>query len=573
MQSFAESPLLPLLLKSSWQASVLIVFVLGVRWIFGRHLRPQWRHALWLLVVVRLALPWTVPSRLSLFNYLHLPGAISASSAGVQSSPVAPESPRRQTSPVPAAFGGSIGSLLPWLLGIWLAGALGLAGYLFAAHRRLLGGVQARRPLIDAPVMNLLEDCKQEMGVYAPVTLVETAEVGSPSLFGFVRPRLLLPAGLAQSFSREELRHVFLHELGHIKRWDILLGWMMALLQILHWFNPLVWLAFHRMRVDRELACDALALSYAHENENLPYGRTIIKLLESFGRTAWAPSLAGTIENKNQLKERIAMIVKFQKTRHGLPLAAALGAVLGLITLTDAEAGGKASETSGSLEPPRIVETSPNPGATDVKATLKRITVTFNRDMEPGFSWTGGGPEFPEAPEGTKARWINKRTCELPVKLESAHFYRVGINSTSYQNFRSLAGVSALPTAIYFTTRGASEELKLKTQAPQVVCLEPLNGAQNVSPALTELRVTFNTSMGGGCSWCTVGRDDTGFPKGREGKQVYWTPDTKTCVLPVDLKPGQTYQLMLNSPGYINFQSAQGVPLEPVKYTFKTSAN
>src|SRR5207248_3646996 len=103
------------------------------------------------------------------------------------------------------------------------------------------------------------------------------------------------------------LRYVFLHELAHIKRHDILAGWLMAVLQIAHWFNPLVWLASYRMRADRELACDALALSYARENENQRYGDTIIKLLEGFGQSAWAPGLAGTVENGNQTKERIQM--------------------------------------------------------------------------------------------------------------------------------------------------------------------------------------------------------------------------------------------------------------------------
>ena len=191
--------------------------------------------------------------------------------------------------------------------------------------------------------MNLLEDCKQAMGLRVPVTLVETPAVGSPSLFGFVRPRLLLPVGLTRSFSQEELRYVFLHELSHIKRQDILTGWLMTALQILHWFNPLVWLAFHRMRVDRELACDALALSYAKEEENQPYGRTIIKLLEGFGCSAWAPSMAGTVENKNQMKERISMIAKFRRTNHGPALAGVLFIGLGLVTLTDAQTGEKQS--------------------------------------------------------------------------------------------------------------------------------------------------------------------------------------------------------------------------------------
>jgi RNA polymerase sigma-70 factor (ECF subfamily) len=225
------------------------------------------------------------------------------------------------------------------------------------------------------------------------------------------------------------------------------------------------------------------------------------------------------------------------------------------------------------MQPPKIVATSPVVGATEVDPAVTEITVTFNQEMGGGMSWTGGGPDFPPSPEGQKAQWRDKRTCILPVKLEAAHYYRVGINSTSYQNFSSAHGLAARPAAIYFTTQGASDELKARTLVPQAVRFEPYNGAVNVSTAVTELRVTFSVPMGGGCSWCTVSDDGADFPKGPEGKRVYWTEDKKTCVLPVELKPGMTYRLSLNAPEFRNFQSAGGVPMEPVEYTFKTSGN
>src|SRR5215469_7702455 len=59
---------LPQLLKASWQGAVLILIVLAAQWIFGAQLKPRWRYALWLLVLVRLALPWTIPSAASVFN-------------------------------------------------------------------------------------------------------------------------------------------------------------------------------------------------------------------------------------------------------------------------------------------------------------------------------------------------------------------------------------------------------------------------------------------------------------------------------------------------------------------------
>ena len=66
----------------SGQASILILLVLAAQWLCGRRLQPRWRCALWLLVLLRLALPWTVPSPASLFNVLRMPAAAAAREDG-----------------------------------------------------------------------------------------------------------------------------------------------------------------------------------------------------------------------------------------------------------------------------------------------------------------------------------------------------------------------------------------------------------------------------------------------------------------------------------------------------------
>lgn len=223
---------------------------------------------------------------------------------------------------------------------------------------------------------------------------------------------------------------------------------------------------------------------------------------------------------------------------------------------------GPAKETAEAGAAPNIVATSPAIGATDVDPALTEITVTFDQDMSGGFSWTGGGPEFPPSPEGQRAQWRDPRTCVLPVKLEPGHHYRVGINAPSFKNFRSTAGVPVEPSAIYFTTKSGAGG------APKIVSISPLNGARDVSPGLKELRVTFNVPMAEGFSWCGDGPQ---FPTIPDGKKPYWTDDHKTCVLPVELKPGSEYRLGLNSRSAQNFRSASGTPLVPVIYTFKTS--
>jgi len=101
---------------------------------------------------------------------------------------------------------------------------------------------------------------------------------------GLLRPRLLLPIELRPRLSDEELRFVFLHELAHLKRHDIAIDWCLAILQTLHWFNPLIALAFARARGQRELARDAMVLAATAPTQQNSYGQTIVKLVESFAR-------------------------------------------------------------------------------------------------------------------------------------------------------------------------------------------------------------------------------------------------------------------------------------------------
>lgn len=216
---------------------------------------------------------------------------------------------------------------------------------------------------------------------------------------------------------------------------------------------------------------------------------------------------------------------------------------------------------------PQIVNTIPQIGATGVDPGLKEIRVTFDRAMTDGMSWTGGPPLFPPLDEGRKAKWIDKRTCILPVSLEEGRFYRLGINSTSHQYFRSAEGVPAPSSAFYFATRGADESTKARVRAPEIVKIDPANGSGDVDPAIKALRVTFNMRMGRGMSWTGSGAS---FPKAREELKATWSEDQFTCTLPVTLEPGRDYELGLNSLRHINFQSEWGVPLPPVVYKFHT---
>ena len=216
------------LLQASFQASIIVGLVLLLQLALGEHLSARWRHALWFIVLARLLLPISVESRFSLFNFVNADMARSGSKATESAlemsemAALAEESPHGTQSPSENANRSQFAMGLSL---VWLIGVIAFPAYALAGSWSLTRKVRRQRPIIKEPILNLLESCKTEMEVRTPLTLVETPAVCSPSLFGFVRPRLLLPAGFTSAFSTDEMRYVFLHELAHVKRGDIPWRW------------------------------------------------------------------------------------------------------------------------------------------------------------------------------------------------------------------------------------------------------------------------------------------------------------------------------------------------------------
>lgn len=394
------SPLLGWLLKTTVQGSVLITLIFAIKWLLRARLTARWQYALWLLLLVQLASPWMPQSRLSLssliFNSVprshftvmtgnpvshhEVPNTsdrtaksrqetvtvlaekqspsvaiANAETATIPQRPVASEVPSdiRQVQDLSnSTVLRGLFPIWPWL---WLTGALGLGVYIGVRSLRLWLIVTAERQLVDQEVLELLEDCKQQMYVKTPVSVVVTDKVRSPALFGFVRPRILLPQGLLEMVSLDELHYVFLHELAHLKRGDIYARWLAAVLQILHWFNPLIWFGFRRMHADQETACDALAMSCMASEETPLYGRTLVRLLEQFSQPQYLPSVAGILEDTSRLERRITMISQFKNSSYRWsPMAVVLIVGLACFVLPDAPQITRGGTSSSAPAQPQV---------------------------------------------------------------------------------------------------------------------------------------------------------------------------------------------------------------------------
>ena len=307
------------LLDTTVKGSVLIVVVAAIQWLIGFRVDARLRHLLWVVVLFRLLMPSAPASNWSMFNALPerapAPVRVLAIDSVVANTGFAP-APEVLHLKMPSAtpFAG-------WVVALWLAGAV------FFALRIVVAAVRMRRAVLRG----------QPQPADGALPLIETDAVRTPAVHGMFRPVLLLPRGFRSLFTGEELRHVMLHELWHVRRMDVGVNWLLAVVQAVHWFNPLVWFAASRIREERELACDELALSLLEEEERPDYGRTILKLLERFRTSAPVPALVGIVNQKQKMKRRLTMIASFRNGTRSTALFLTLVCALSVAGLTDGE--------------------------------------------------------------------------------------------------------------------------------------------------------------------------------------------------------------------------------------------
>jgi beta-lactamase regulating signal transducer with metallopeptidase domain len=158
---------------------------------------------------------------------------------------------------------------------LWLSVASLAAAWMWHRYRRVRAycarGVRASDDLLA-----LAAGAAARLGLKRVPTVVVHDEIAVPAAIGIRDSLLVLPGTLARSGSRQDIEHVLLHELAHIRRRDTLKAALSVAIQILYWFHPLVWIVRARMAALREIACDREVARVAHSRDE--YRRTLIRL-------------------------------------------------------------------------------------------------------------------------------------------------------------------------------------------------------------------------------------------------------------------------------------------------------
>ncbi len=314
---------LPMLLQSAILIGLLFALDLALR----KKVRSTIRYAVWMLALVKLALPPSMAFPTSAAYWL------SSETAAISSAPTAGPIATLENSNPNSAYntGSTIHVTAPLTTGwpelgwqaafmvVWLTVALGM-GIWVVWRSRMVAGLL--RQSVEAPqdVRALQESCGRQLGIKRLIP-VRCADIGSPAICGFLRPVVLIPPGLAENLGMSEMRSVLTHELAHFKRGDLWVNHAQILLQTLYWYNPLLWLANVSIRRAREQAVDEMVL-VEMGMEAPEYPATLLKVAKlGLGRPCSVIGLMGILEPGRGLKQRILHIVN-----RPLPRTARIGA-------------------------------------------------------------------------------------------------------------------------------------------------------------------------------------------------------------------------------------------------------
>ncbi|HUG89864.1 MAG TPA: M56 family metallopeptidase [Planctomycetaceae bacterium] len=303
-----------LMLAVLWQSTVLAV-VIALAALAARRSSPAVRYWLWQILAIKLlVMPfWTVA--------VPWPGWIGAASRDIATAPpsagdaVLPGTAGRIEGPAveplrfPDGANAADSSDSPrwlaridwpaWLLVVWAA-VVACQVVRIAIQRRRLGGLLSQARAADAGLTARVRRVAAELKLKRAPRVVLAGSGCSPFVCGLRKPVLVLPANLADALDETQLRHVLFHELAHVKRWDLVWGWIPEIARIVYFFHPVAHWLVYRLRLERELACDLIAMTHTGRDARA-YAETLVQVVSQRSEPAALRAGAGAagIDGRN----------------------------------------------------------------------------------------------------------------------------------------------------------------------------------------------------------------------------------------------------------------------------------
>lgn len=333
------------LLQMSFSGAILTVAIIAVRAVFIHKLPKRTFLALWGIVLLRLLIPFSIPSVWSAYSLINCAEPVMETISDMPISDLIPTAPARQ---IPSD--GNTVQTLPedngvqtqilqggmqvsvWTV-IWCVGTMLCIAFFIISYLHWRFKFKTSLPVSDPFITQWL----REHRLKRPISVRQSGSTTTPLTYGVFRPVILMPQKTDWG-NKQQLQYILLHEYVHICRYDIVTKWICAIALCIHWFNPMVWVMYILFNRDLELACDECVIQKSGENVKSAYARTLISMEEKKG--GLMP--IGNNFSKNAIEERIIAIMRIKKTSFAaIIIATALVASVTTAFATSATADNK----------------------------------------------------------------------------------------------------------------------------------------------------------------------------------------------------------------------------------------
>jgi len=359
------------------QVSLLILLISGIDILLRKWVWPQVRYALWFMVLLKLILPPTIASPVSITSGFQL---IALKALGhhhteevsltYDTSPKEPSVFHSESKMSLTQNGVSIPetskiNIKPnWQVFAMLCWLLGSLAILILLIKKISEIRKSNKPdpkqsLPDWFELLLIRSARRLNLQVIPNILI-TKKVKSPAIFGMIKPVLLLPTDFFKETSKKDAENILLHELAHIKRRDLLVKELETFLTIIYWFNPLFWGVKKQLQHLRELCCDSTVADILQKKVT-DYRKTLLETARRLLAQPFEPGLGflGLFEDSDRISTRLKWLekgtVKFRWLRNSLIFSILIIVPLCVLPMSQIEFEKTIEEMTG-LEEKIVVE-------------------------------------------------------------------------------------------------------------------------------------------------------------------------------------------------------------------------
>lgn len=435
------------LLQMSFFGAVFIIAVVIIRAFTINKLPKKTFLVLWDIVLLRLLIPFSIPSILSIYSFIGENTHINTFH-GLIGNPIIPAiqgKPFEVTGKFSQEYANGLTSFSMWSV-IWLIGVIICMAFFVITYLHCHFEFHASLPVENDFVKQWLMEHQLRRTIY----IRQSDRIFSPLTYGIFNPVILMPKKTDWK-NTNLLHYVLSHEYVHICRFDTFKKLIITLVLCIHWFNPMVWVMYVLFNRDIELTCDERVVRQFGETSKSAYALVLISMEEN--KSGLMPFCSSF--NKNVMEERITAIMKIKKASAFAILIAA-GLIICTTTafatnrIQNAEVPVKTfNESASQYESVSIQQLSLHPGSHEEygrysfkKGDIITVDISWN---EPGNVYFAIGSEFGHFRGLQTSGDSTSFNTAIKVKEDGEYYIYLGIQGTEYKGVDEIVGEISYP--------------------------------------------------------------------------------------------------------------------------------